>query len=409
MKKISIVGIGMGPSTLTAEGREIIGKAEVLMGAPRMLAYFEEEPKVKIPEYLSGPVAEALAKSTASNFAILVSGDTGFFSAAGSLSDMLTRQGYDVEFCPGISSVSAFFAKLKKPWQDVHIVSCHGRSVNLEDVIRRNKASFILTGDNVLSLAEELNLSGFGDLTVYAGENLGSDQEKIEVLKVKDLSLTHFGSLLVLLIENPEADSSVRIGIPDEEFIRGEVPMTKSEVRAVTLSKLHLFPDSVCADIGAGTGSVTVEMALSAYEGTVYAIEKKAEAVFLIRENCRKFQVGNVRILEGEAPEALKDLPPLDAAFIGGSSGKMEEIFRSLLEKNPHVRIVVNVIAIESIAAALNAYKTCGIEPEVVQLQTARAKSLGGWHLMTGLNPVTILAGGGLESGSRHQSGGRHE
>ena len=111
--------------------------------------------------------------------------------------------------------------------------------------------------------------------------------------------------------------------------------MTKEEVRTVSLSKLRLTADSVCYDVGAGTGSLSVEMALRAHQGQVWAIEKKEDAVELIHRNKLKFAADNLEIVEGLAPEALKDLPAPTHAFIGGSSGNLKEIVKLLLEKNP--------------------------------------------------------------------------
>ena len=161
------------------------------------------------------------------------------------------------------------------------------------------------------------------------------ETERLLTCPVSEIQALDAGALCVLLIENPNYDSRIRLGIPDEEFIRGNVPMTKAEVRAVSLSKLNLSPHSVCCDIGAGTGSVTVEMAVAAYQGHVYAVEQIEEATALIRENCGNFHIGNVTVIPGNAPEALDNLPTLDAAFIGGNGGQLKEIVSALLKNNP--------------------------------------------------------------------------
>lgn len=183
----------------------------------------------------------------------------------------------------------------------------------------------------------------------------------------------------------------------DERFIRGKVPMTKSEIRAVSLSKLELSEDSVCYDIGAGTGSVAVEMALAAPAGHVYAVERKAEAVELIVRNREKFGVSNMTVVEGTAPQAFRELPPPTHAFIGGTAGELSGILELLLQKNPQVRVVINVIALESLAAVMSCLEAYKIPADVVTVQVSKADRVGGYHLMKGMNPVTVISFGGEE------------
>lgn len=183
----------------------------------------------------------------------------------------------------------------------------------------------------------------------------------------------------------------------DEKFIRGRVPMTKSEVRAVSLSKLELRQDCVVYDIGAGTGSVSVEAALAVPKGRVYAIEQKQEALELLEANKEKFGTGNLVIVAGKAPGVMDQLPAPDHAFIGGTSGEMEAVIRLLYEKNPQVRIVINIIALETLAQVMGILKKMEIEAEIVSVQIAKAKTVGGYHLMQGQNPVYVIAFGGTE------------
>lgn len=187
----------------------------------------------------------------------------------------------------------------------------------------------------------------------------------------------------------------------DEWLIRGDVPMTKSEVRAVSLSKLELCfwaaeKKAVLYDVGAGTGSVAVEAALSGYCESVYAIEKKAEAAGLIRQNVQKFHIENrVQVVEGEAPGAWEDLETPTHAFLGGTSGNMKDILAQLLSKNPSIRVVINAVTLETVAEITDFLKESGIEAEICQLTVAKARKMGRYHLMQGQNPVYIVAFGG--------------
>jgi precorrin-6Y C5,15-methyltransferase (decarboxylating) len=176
--------------------------------------------------------------------------------------------------------------------------------------------------------------------------------------------------------------------------------MTKEEVRSISVAKMRLNSSSVIYDIGAGTGSVAVELALMADKGKVYAIEKKKEAVQLIEENKRKFGVDNLLVIEGTAPDAMKDLPIPTHAFIGGSTGNLRSILIQLLASNPSIRVVINAIALETVVEAVESIKALGItDAEFVQASISKAQTLGNYHMMMGQNPVYIIAftGGSVE------------
>ena len=393
MKTVTIVGTGMGPDTVTAEALRAIENADVLLGAPRMLADYAYLNKPSAAAYTAEKIRPVLAEYGEGYYAVLVSGDTGFYSAAAALCRELTD--CEVRLLPGISSLNYLSARLGRTWQDTALVSCHGREGALVDTVRRSNSTFALTGGNIPALADALCRAGFGGLTARVGERLGMESERIRTLPVEKLKGEVFDSLSVLLIENPTPDDRVRCGIPDEEFARGKVPMTKAEIRAVTMSKLGLRPGDVCWDVGCGTGSVTVEMALAAYQGHVYGVDKNEEAVALTEQNAAAFHLGNVTAIYGGAPEALTDLPAPDAVFIGGSGGQMDAVFNIVLEKNPHARIVVNAIALESVQAALAAFAAHGLEAELVQVGVSCAKTVAGLHMMMAQNPIFVISGGG--------------
>lgn len=184
----------------------------------------------------------------------------------------------------------------------------------------------------------------------------------------------------------------------DEWFIRGEIPMTKSEVRAVSVSRLELQTNSIVYDIGAGTGSVSVEAALKVPKGHVYAFEQKEEGCALIRANAEKAGLTNLTVVPGKAPESLVGYPAPDRVFLGGSSGNMEEILDLVTELNPAVQLVINVIALESLNQAMAWFQKKGREPEVVCMQVSRAAKRGPYHMMQAQNPIYILAAQGQQT-----------
>ena len=390
MRSISVIGIGMSRSTLTAQALDAIMRADLLIGAPRMLSEFADLNKTTSVAFLAQDVVSVIRSSEAERIAVLFSGDVGFYSGAAGLLPLLDPS--TVTVYPGISSAVYFFAKCGRPWQDAALVSCHGLETDLVSPVRRNREVFALTGGNVEELAASLTRAGFGDLTVTVGESLSYEDEKIWTTTVSGLSGRTYSSLTVLLIDNPDPDSRVRSGIPDEEFLRASVPMTKSEVRAVCLSRLRIRPSDVCYDIGCGTGSVTVEMALAAYNGHVYAFDKKQEAVELTERNCAAFHVGNVTAVAGKAPEVLNGLPDPDVVFIGGSSGKIGPILRLLYARNPSVRFVVTAICLETLSEAVAGLKAVGREPEIVQVSVTRTKEVASLHMMEAQNPIFIIS-----------------
>lgn len=395
MKEINIIGMGMSEKTLTYEALQLINDADILIGAKRLIDEFSKLNKPSYNAYLSNDILEIIEKTDAEKIAILVSGDVGFYSAAEKLVDVL--KDYNPNLISGISSVSYFFAKCNLPWKDANLISCHGLDTNIVSSVRRNRYTFALTGKNIPELQKELVKYGFADLKVWIGENLGSDDESICESKISDLSGMEFSSLTVLIIENPDFDSRIRAGIPDDEFIRGKVPMTKSEVRAVCLSKLSLSPSDIAYDIGCGTGSVTVEMAFSAYDGKVYAFDKNEEAIDLLKQNCQKFHLDNVEAICGLAPECLKDLPVPDVAFIGGSSGNMDEIVSYLYGLNNQMRFVITAISLENAMAALDSLKNIGIDGEIVQVAVSKGKKIADLHLLMAQNPIFIISGCGQD------------
>ena len=386
MKEINIIGMGMSEKTLTAEALELIIEADILLGAKRLINEFSHMNKPSYNAYLSNDILEIIEKTDAEKIAILVSGDVGFYSAAEKLVDVL--KDYNPNLISGISSVSL-------PWKDANLISCHGLDTNIVSSVRRNRYTFALTGKNIPELQKELVKYGFGDLKVWIGENLGSDEESIQESKIANLAGMEFSSLTVLIIENPDFDSRIRTGIPDDEFIRGKVPMTKSEVRAVCLSKLSINPDDVAYDIGCGTGSVTIEMAFSAYEGKVYAFDKNEEAIALLNQNCQKFHLDNVEALCGLAPECLKDLPVPNVAFIGGSSGNMGEIVSYLYGINDKMKFVITAVTIESAMAGLESLKNVGINGDIVQVAVSKGRQIGDLHMLMAQNPIFIISGSG--------------
>ena len=181
-------------------------------------------------------------------------------------------------------------------------------------------------------------------------------------------------------------------GIEDDAFIRGDVPMTKKEIRAVVMNEACIDEDSVVLDVGAGTGSLSIEAALGAPKGHVYAIERFDKGIELIRANAEKFGVENLTIIEAKAPEGMEQLPMLDAVIIGGSAGGLSAILdetQRLLRAGG--RLVVTAVTMETGAAILKELKGRPFTYEGFQMQVSRFRKAGPYHLLNPLSPIFIV------------------
>ena len=394
---ISLIGMGSGcPESLTAQGLAALQGAGLILGAKRLLEHLPagctaDRKAVYKPE----EILACLAAQPDTDTAVLYSGDTGFYSGAAKLLPLLRAMGYSVRVLPGLSSVQLLAAAVGRPWQDWKLVSAHGRACDPVAEVLAHPQVFFLTGggDTPATLCAKLTAAGLGAAHALVGENLGTPAEAIRFGLARELAEQTFAPLSVLLIEREALPSRRTPGLPDEAFIRGEVPMTKQEVRAAALAKLAVRPADTLWDVGAGTGSVSVELALAVPQGHVYAVECEPDACALIRRNREKFAAWNLSLIEGRAPAALEALPAPDAVFIGGTKGSMAAVVDTVLAKNANARICIAAIALESLSAAIAALTAHGLSAEVTQLAVSRTRPAGRLHLLTANNPIFLITG----------------
>ena len=443
--QITLAGIGMGAEALlTEEVRNRIAEADYVFGAKRMVESIKKLCKQNVKTYncyLSKdiiPVIENIQENSA-KIVILFSGDTGFYSGCEKLyNELCKHKGMGkAEVLPGISSLSMLSARTGISWQDAKILSTHGVEPalwksRLLDAAKHEKKTFFLTSGvadveeigNLLS--SEFAKEEWKNLKIYLGYQLSYPQEWVRCLTVDELcklmSRDHNDggqdSLQNSLQEEPQDKLQDKLqdkpeeglyvgmilnehpkkhrltpGYPDDMFIRGQVPMTKEEVRSVSICKLHLTEDAVVYDIGSGTGSVSVEIAALSPHVQVYAMEVNGEAVSLLEENCKQFGLHNVRCIRTKAPDGLEDLPVATHAFIGGSKGNLREILWTLYRKNNHMRIVVNAVSMETICQMQELLKELPVEQEeILQLSVTKTKQLGSYHMLQAANPVYIYS-----------------
>ena len=392
-KRVVLAGIGMGGAETQTMGlQRALRDADCLIGARRMLNAVDCAAKDTFEAVAADAIAERILQDEIHRrFLVLLSGDSGFYSGARRLCEAL--RDLEVEVLPGIGSLSYFCAKLHRPWEDVRAVSLHGRECDLEREVRDHPAVFALVGgeDGAKKALARLEAAGLGACAACVGERLGYPEERVLRGTVASLAQEHIEALSVILIENENwGEARAAHGLPDEAFLRDETPMTKSEVRSIALSKLAPGLRSVVYDVGAGSGSVTVEAAQIARAGRVYAIERKERALELSRKNIERFRLRNVELVAGAAPEALQALPAPTHAFIGGSSGNLRSIVECLLAKNPAVRIVAMAVTLETLAELTELSREFR-ECDVAQVSVGKPRKIGGYMLMTAQNPVYIF------------------
>ena len=416
-----LVGIGVGsPEAVTEGAQKAIAEAEVLFGAKSVLENAKKtdaingssilpQDKTALPLYQSDAVLDYLKEHPeVRKAAVLYSGDSGFYSGAASMMEKIRSgkaaecgaDGLTVRVICGISCASWFAARAGIPWQDWKLLSSHGRFCNVVGQVRRNRECFLLPGSvrdlaqtgGLLAKAQENGV--LGELTLILGYELSRPAEKIRNCTAQELAgLTEEGLYVLYIRHESAAKTPILPGLPDSAFIRGKAPMTTSEIRALSLCRLGLTAQAVIWDIGAGTGSVSVEAAMTCPEGKVWSVEYKEEALELLEENRGKFCLQNMEIIKGRAPEALEQLPAPTHVFVGGSGGEIGSILTAALEKNPGARFVVNCITAETLSALWSALKTLPVcDVQCVQVSVNREERLGSYHFLRGGNPVFVIS-----------------
>lgn len=391
MRTIYIIGGGMGsPELLTTRALSLLKACDEVYAFDRLAELYASLPK-KLIKCSYTELLTLIEQSEADIIGILVSGDTGFYSAAKLLNEKLGDRYRIVNIC-GLNSLQYFCSKLNLSYEAVNVISLHGRNKSILGSISYNSYSFVLTGSDHKAEDILIHLTdlGLGHITAYVGECLSMQQERITTGTVQELSKLTFDTLSVILFENNRPVQKER-PLFDEDFIREKTPMTKQEVRWASVNNLEIQPEDILFDIGAGTGSVAIEMSRKAYDGVVYAIEQKEEAYHLLNKNREQLGAYNVIPVLGNAAEKLKALPVPDKVFVGGSGKELKEILQSLFELNPDIKLVINAIALETLNASLTLLKEYSCKVEVTCINVSKNKMVGEHSLMIANNPVYII------------------
>ena len=407
-EKVSLVGLGPGNTDfLSVSAKDKILSADLIIGARRILGsvkpFLKNEAEILESHDTEKIVARIKNFLNSGGFSksvcVVFSGDTGFYSGSTALSARLSEEKIDFRIFHALSSVQYFSAKIGKSWQDWNLVSLHGCERNFTAEIMSSRQTFFLLGGKttVQDIEKTLSERGFsGKLT--AGKDLSLESEKIFSVTMElgepdarfpaDFSES---SLVVLLSENAAFRANLKPPLMDEDFIREDgVPMTKRLVRATVLALLSVTDSEIVWDVGAGTGAVSVDIALSS-KCSVYSIEEKESAVEAEKKNRKKFCALNMSIIHGKAPAALSFLPAPNVVFVGGSGGNLDAIVSIALEKNPSARILVPCVTIETLSECKKISEEKNISIDVTQISVASTSKIGKYNMMRAENPVWLV------------------
>ena len=420
-RKIILSGIGMGNTDgMTREAYHAFEEAEVIFGAERMLENLPGK-GIKVPYYRADDIISYLIEHPQyTKVAAAFSGDSGFYSGAQSMKKALEEANEkgilksETTILPGISSVSALAARLGVSWNDAVLASIHGRRTNVVNLVRKNtKVFLLLSGKNDFEmLVNKFREAGINHVKISAGYRLSYPDEKLFTFYLDEFETKLFDlpeGVYTCLIENEDCEEQILTpGIDDEIFSRTKVPMTKNEVRVLSISRLELTKNAVVYDVGSGTGSVSIECARLSPDIFVFAIEQKEEAANLTKENAVRLGLSDqIVVINKKAPEGFEELPTPTHVFIGGSSGVLSDILSAIQKKlivkentkgktdkaSKGVRVVINAVSLETIAQITKLIQTYPVKHvQLTQIQASRAHKLGSYNLMQAQNPVLIAS-----------------
>ncbi|GBD37582.1 Cobalamin biosynthesis bifunctional protein CbiET [bacterium HR36] len=385
--KVYVVGVGAdGWSGLTEYARRLLQQAEVILASDNVLPLLPRLPGETIAvgndlARLVQLVQENLGKRTV----VLASGDPLFYGVAKYLCDRLGKERFEI--VPHVSTMQLAFARIKESWEDAYLTNLATHP--LEEVLERVRTAetvglFTTEKDDPAAVARALLQRGLDYFTAAVCENLGMPNERVTQGELYEIAEMEFAPLNVLILKRkphpPQSPRRVsqyrRFGNPEEVFAQSQLKtslITKAEVRAIALALLDLQPTSTVWDIGAGSGSVSIEAAQLAEHGLVFAIEQDAADYHLILANCERFGVRNVRAIHGTAPAMFRDLPRPDAIFIGGTGKEVTRLLEAAWEALlPGGRLVVNVASLDALTRMYETLRRFGPPVEVRLIQIAR-------------------------------------
>lgn len=406
--KVHVIGVGSdGSAGLTSRARDLLASAQLLIGSPHALSLV---PELKAERLSVGADLQEAVRTLEAGFGkqrmvVVASGDPLFYGIARYLCDRLGKEHFEV--LPHVSSMQMAFARIKESWDDAYLTNLATHP--LDEVIDRIRIAevvglFTSEREDPPTVARALLARGLDYFRAFVCENLGGPDERVTQGELTELATMEFAPLNVMILKRkpgrPDQQRTGarfrRFGNPDDLFVQSRPKsglVTQAEVRALALAQLDVQPGSVVWDIGAGSGSVSIEAAQLSDPGLVYAIEQDAADYHLILANAETFGVKNIKAIHGTAPGVFAGLPAPDAVFIGGTGkevGRLLEAAYTVLR--PGGRMVVNVASLETLSATYGTLKALAQPVEVLLVSVARGVEQLETLRFDAVNPTFLLA-----------------
>ena len=395
MKELTVIGGGPGAeSYILPAAVSAMAVADIVIADARYVKIIKH-PNVQPMGKLMETIEQVRKLMETKRVAIVVSGDPLMYSLYKTIRKNIPEA--KVNVYPGIGSLQMLAARLGETLENAVFLSGHGRNLSegsLALQVYEHEKVFMLC-DKVHDpawAARTMQDYGLKNVRMAAAANLSYADEQIVSGIPEHIATQTYPGLCVVMINNPQPKQAMHLPLLcDEDFVRGKTPMTKEEVRWTIIGKLKLTPDAVVWDIGAGTGSVSVECARQCPFGQVYAVERQADAVALIEKNKEKFHLGNLHVISGDALSQLENLPKPTHVFIGGSGRELPGILEKIKKLDKDIQVLASCVTIETLASASQCLQEGFKDYDMVQLCVSRSKTIGSYHILDSNNPVTLI------------------
>ncbi|MGD2186609.1 MAG: precorrin-6y C5,15-methyltransferase (decarboxylating) subunit CbiE [Desulfobacterales bacterium] len=402
MKPVSIIGMGMGRQDLTAKHLSIIAQADILVGGRRLLENFKDLQVQRKPigKNIDEVIDFVKEKSKHHKIVVLTSGDPLFYGIGAKMAGALDAN--QIRIYPNINSVAAAFARLKEPWDNAAVISLHGRQneARLYGTLEKENKIAVFTDPkkNPAWLAARLIAKEFTHFKMCVLEALGSGAERFDWYTLQKAAKMKFAEPNMVVLKRSPLESDPKpklyLGAPDSWYDHQGGLITKSEIRAITLSKLQLEPHHILWDLGAGSGAISIEAALFAKRGKILAVEQDPARIEHIKNNKKRFNIGNLKIVQAILPKGLSTLPRPDRIFIGGGGKNLKTIvMQAAKHLKPGGRIVINTVLLPNLQVAKSALDQLRFETNVIQVQINRSRQMPWAERFEAQNPVWIISG----------------
>ena len=429
MPEVHVIGLGLSREDLTLKHLGIIETADLLVGGRRHLDYFREShvEKLVITRDIASVIQEIKNRMGSEKIVVLASGDPLFYGIGSTLVKALGRKNLLIH--PNISSPAAAFAAMGEPWQDARLVSFHGRVPETFEQMAKTEDKLAILTDATHTpdwIANFLISRKVDDFQCHVFECLGSEDEKIHAFDhLSMVAQNTFAMPNIMVLKRQANDgpsgnvhdissrssmegtgerrsascettaAAIYPGMPADQFHHENGLITKSEVRSVTLSKLRLdAQDYTFWDLGAGSGSVSIEVSRFLPRGQLFAVEKNEQRLPLIEQNIHKFGVSNLTVCHGSLPGAMDALPDPDRVFVGGGGKNITQIIQKAGSRlSINGVMVINTVLLQTVYLAVEALKEMGFKTQFIQLQVGVSRPMPFGERFEALNPVWIITG----------------